>query len=195
MHTCSMIQLILIITTAILRSWLSLSKVCSSWWLWWEYCLEKQPRLLLTLFLQLCSPVEDRWSWASPCRSACYLYFRYVSSRTLCRLPSCRCRCSSPRSGRCWARCPGSGDPTPRRTSSLLLPLLISVLLNNNSSSKAAPHWHRWPQQPRTPPTRAPAACQTVPPTSLGIPSLEVLARPGDLSSSHDYLRLSFSLS
>ena len=190
-----MIQLILIITTAILRGWLSLSKARSSWWLWWEYCLEKQPRLFLTLLLQLCSPVEDRWSWASPCRSACYFYSRYVSSRTLCRLPSCRCRCSSPRSGRCWAQCPGSGDPTPRRTSSLLLLLLISVLLNNNSSSKAAPHWHRWPQQPRTPPTRATAACQTVPPTCLGIPSLEVLARLGDLSSSHDYLRLSFSLS
>ena len=88
LHTSSMIQLILIITTAVLRRWLFLSKVCSSWWLWWEYCLEKQPRLFLTLFLQLCSPVEDRWSWASPCRSACYLYFRHVSSRLFAGSPA-----------------------------------------------------------------------------------------------------------
>jgi len=133
-----------------------------------------------TLFLQLYLPAEDRWSWASTCR-----------------LPSCRCRCSSHPLGRCLALCPGSGDPTHRRTCWLQLLLLTWVVnsRSSNSSSKAALGWHRWPQQQpvQAPPTPT-AVCQIAPPTYWLIPSWEVPVRVGDLSSSRAFHRLSLTL-
>jgi len=132
-----------------------------------------------TPFLQLYLPAEDRWSWASTCR-----------------LPSCRCRCSSRRLGRCLALCPGSGDPTHRRTCWLLLLLLLTLVANSRSSNsnKAALRSHRWPQQQpvQTPPTPT-AVCQIAPPTYWLILSSEVPVRVADLSSCRVYHRLSLT--
>ena len=108
------------------------------------------------------------------------------------RLLSCRCRCSSHPLGRCLALCPGSGDPTHRRT--CWLQLLLLTWVATSRSSKAALGSHRLPQQQlvQAPPTPT-AVCQIEPPTYWLIHSWEMPVRVADSSSCRAFHRLSLT--